>query len=81
MLKILEFLGGLMFLVATIQFMISARQALKETYRVLVAPGPRIVRVRLFLGGSKSLIGQALHEFPRTRCSVLEGHRLSANFA
>ncbi len=49
MFKIFEFLGGLMFLVATIQFFISPRKALQETYSTLVAPSPRIVKGHLVL--------------------------------
>ena len=53
MFKIFEFLGGVMFLVATIQFFASPRKALQETYDVLVSPSPRIVKGHLVLPPSK----------------------------
>jgi hypothetical protein len=55
MFKIFEFLGGLMFLVATIQFFVSPRKALQETYDVLVSPSPRIVKGHLILPRPKHL--------------------------
>lgn len=53
MFKIFEFLGGVMFLVATIQFVASPKKALDETYRVLVSPAPRIVHGHMTLPSGK----------------------------
>lgn len=55
MFKIFEFLGGVMFLIATIEFFASPRKALEETHRVLVAPSPRIVNGHLVLPRSKDV--------------------------
>jgi hypothetical protein len=54
MFKIFEFLGGVMFLVATIQFIVSPRKALQETYDVLVSPSPRMAKGHLVLPQKKN---------------------------
>lgn len=53
MLKIFEFLGGVMILVALIEFLPNPKKALEEAHRVLVSPSPRIVNNHLVLPGKK----------------------------
>ena len=53
MLKIFEFLGGAMVLVALIEFIPSPKKALEEVHRVLVSPSPRIVNNHLVLPEKK----------------------------
>ena len=49
MVKIFEWLGGLMFLVALIEFVPNPKKALEEAHAVLVSPSPRIVNGHLVL--------------------------------
>lgn len=51
--KVFEFLGGLMFWICTIQFIINPKAALEETYRVLTTSSPRITGGHLQLPRGK----------------------------
>lgn len=65
MLKIFEFIGGVMFLVALIEFLPSPRRALEETQRVLVSPSPKIVGGHLVLPAREEQPRSGAEQGPR----------------